>query len=128
MNYLLINENAQLIGVYNYKPNVSADNIKILSYSGNIPPERILYQNGKIEDINNFIFVNGKYVKRTKTIENIFNTNKTAKKYLSDTDWLVVRHRDQLDLKQKTSLTENQYLDLLEKRQEAREKVINYDK
>jgi len=45
---------------------------------------------------------------------------------LNDTDWLVIRHRDQIDLKQQTSLTNEQYLDLLAKRQAARERVVEY--
>lgn len=126
MNYLLI-ENDTLVGVCDYEPNIGNDNIQIIKYSGNIPKERILYLSGKIEDMNNFVFINGKYVKRTKAVEKILNTNKDAENYLSDTDWLVIRHRDQLALKQQTTLTENQYFDLLLKRQEAREKVIDYD-
>jgi len=45
---------------------------------------------------------------------------------LNDTDWLVIRHRDQLALGQTTSLTNEQYLDLLTKRQAARERVVEY--
>ena len=70
--------------------------------------------------------MNNKYVKKTKAITELVNTNNESKKYLNETDWLVIRHRDQLDLKQETSLTHEQYLDLLAKRQAAREKVVNY--
>ena len=125
MNYLLI-ENEQLVGVCDYEPNVGDDDIKILTYSGNIPKERILYLNGKIEDSNNYVFINGKYVKRTKAVENLIKINADATNYLTDTDWLVIRHRDQLALGQETSLTNEQYLDLLVKRQAAREKVNEY--
>ncbi|MBO6180619.1 hypothetical protein J6O86_02920 [bacterium] len=125
MNYLLI-ENEQLVGVCDYEPNVGDDDIKILTYSGNIPKERILYINGKIEDSNNYVFINGKYVKRTKAVENLIKINADATNYLTDTDWLVIRHRDQLALGQETSLTNEQYLDLLAKRQAAREKVNEY--
>jgi len=125
MNYLLI-ENEQLVGVCDYEPNVGDDDIKILTYSGNIPKERILYINGKIEDSNNYVFINGKYVKRTKAVENLIKINADATNYLTDTDWLVIRHRDQLALGQTTSLTNEQYLDLLAKRQAAREKVNEY--
>ena len=125
MNYLLI-ENEQLVGVCDYEPNVGDDDIKILTYSGNIPKERILYLNGKIEDSNNYVFINGKYVKRTKAVENLIKINADATNYLTDTDWLVIRHRDQLALGQETSLTNEQYLDLLAKRQAAREKVNEY--
>ncbi|MBR1625515.1 MAG: hypothetical protein IJ681_00055 [Bacteroidales bacterium] len=125
MNYLLI-ENEQLVGVCDYEPNVGDDDIKILTYSGNIPKERILYLNGKIEDSNNYVFINGKYAKRTKAVENLIKINADATNYLTDTDWLVIRHRDQLALGLETSLTNEQYLDLLAKRQAAREKVNEY--
>ena len=125
MNYLLI-ENEQLVGVCDYEPNIGEDDIQVVTYSGNIPRERILYINGKIVDSNNYVFINGNYVKRTKAIETLLKTNEESKNYLNDTDWMVIRHRDQLALGQTTSLTDEQYLDLLAKRQAAREKVTEY--
>lgn len=126
MNYLLI-ENETLVGICDYEPNIGNDDIKIITYSGNIPQERILYLNGKIVDSDNYAFINGKYVKKTKAVTNLLNTNTEAENYLTDTDWLVIRHRDQVDLKQPTSLTNEQYLDLLAKRQAARERVMQYE-
>lgn len=126
MNYLLI-ENDILVGVCDYEPNIGNDNIQIIKYSGNIPKERILYLDGKIVDSNNFVYINGKYVKNTKAVADLLEKNKNARNYLSDTDWLVIRHRDQLDLNLETSLNNDQYLDLLAKRQEARKQVIEYD-
>ncbi len=125
MNYLLI-ENEQLVGVCDYEPNIGDDNVQVITYSGNIPSERIIYVDGKVADMNNYVFINGKYVKKTRAIENLLNTNNEAKRYLNDTDWLVIRHRDQLALGQSTSLSNEQYLDLLAKRQVAREKVNEY--
>lgn len=126
MNYLLI-ENEELVGVCDYEPNTGEDDIKVIKYSGNIPPERILYLDGKIVDSNDYVFVNNKYVKKTKAVTELLNTNAEAKTYLEDTDWLVIRHRDQLAMNQQTSLTDAQYLDLLNKRQAARERVVEYD-
>lgn len=125
MNYLLI-ENDKCVGVCDYEPNVGNDNIQVITYSGNIPQERLIYVDGKVADMNNYTFINGKYAKKTKAIENLLNTNDEAKHYLNDTDWLVIRHRDQLALGQTTSLTNEQYLDLLAKRQAARERVVEY--
>ena len=125
MNYLLI-ENEKLVGVCDYEPNVGDDDIQVVAYSGNIPRERIIYVDGKVVDMNNYVFINGKYIKKTRAIENLLNTNDEAKHYLNDTDWLVIRHRDQLALGQTTSLTNEQYLDLLTKRQAARERVVEY--
>ena len=42
---------------------------------------------------------------------------------LSETDWLSIRHRDQVDLKIPTSLTEAQYGQLLSYRQQLRDWV-----
>ena len=47
-----------------------------------------------------------------------------ALKFLSETDWMVIRHRDQLDLGQSTSLTDQEYQQLLSERQSARNQVI----
>lgn len=126
MNYLLI-ENETLVGVCDYEPNIGDDNIQIIKYSGNIPKERILYLSGKIVDSNDYVYINGKYIKNTKAVADLLEQNKKARNYLTDTDWLVIRHRDQLELNLETSLNNDQYLDLLNKRQEARKQVIDYD-
>ena len=49
--------------------------------------------------------------------------NTEARKFLDETDWKVLRHRDQLAFGIEASLTEEQYLELLQQRQEARNKV-----
>lgn len=126
MNYLLI-ENGNLVGVCDYIPNTGDDDIQVLEYSGDIPSERILYLNGKILDSNDYVYVNGKYIKNTKAVAELLEKNETAKNYLDTTDWLVIRHRDQTDLNIETSLSDAQYLDLLNKRQEARKQVAEYD-
>lgn len=45
--------------------------------------------------------------------------------YLEETDWLVTRHRDQVGLSAETSLTEQQYQELLHQRQETRELIVD---
>ena len=119
MIYLLI-ENNNLVGVCDYEPNIGDDNIQIIEYSGDIPKENIIYIDGKICNIEDYVFINEKYVKKTKAVSNLINTNSESR------NWLVIRHRDQVDLKQETSLTEDQYIDLLNKRQAARERVVEY--
>jgi len=49
--------------------------------------------------------------------------NKTGTKKLSQTDWIVTRHRDQQALGIATSLSEAEYISLLEYRQQRRELV-----
>lgn len=50
-------------------------------------------------------------------------TSHDARVYLNRTDWMVTRHRDQLELGVDTSLTQDEYNDLLTERQLARTKV-----
>lgn len=51
--------------------------------------------------------------------------NRELRAYLGETDWLVIRHRDQLDAGIATSLSEAQFQELLTKRQDARDKVLS---
>ena len=50
--------------------------------------------------------------------------NQEAERFLNETDWMVIRHRDQLALGIPTSLTEEEFRKLLEDRQQARDRVI----
>jgi len=50
-------------------------------------------------------------------------TNYNARKFLADTDWQVIRHRDQLAAGETTSLSDAEYQQLLTDRQVARESV-----
>lgn len=47
-----------------------------------------------------------------------------ARLFLISTDWKVIRHRDQVDNGLPTSLTDAEYQELLDARQEARGKVV----
>jgi hypothetical protein len=51
--------------------------------------------------------------------------NKEALAFLANTDWKVLRHRDQQELGIATSLTAEEFQDLLQERQMARSAVIN---
>ena len=52
------------------------------------------------------------------------NINKQAKKFLKDTDFIVIRHSGQKALNIATSLTEQEYLALEQQRQEARDSIV----
>ncbi len=69
-------------------------------------------------------FINGEWI---LDLDNYFKNDdsKESQKFLNDTDWQVIRHRDQLALGIETSLSEEEYLELLQNRQNARKKVIN---
>lgn len=50
--------------------------------------------------------------------------NMEAQKYLSDTDWICHRHLDQKELGISTSLTEEEFQQLLQARQAARNQIV----
>jgi len=50
--------------------------------------------------------------------------NAEAQKFLDESDWKVLRHRDQLELGLATSLSEEEFRELLRERQAARERIV----
>jgi hypothetical protein len=51
--------------------------------------------------------------------------NSEALKFLADTDWMVLRHRDQLAANITTSLSYSEYEKLLHDRQQARDAIVH---
>ena len=51
--------------------------------------------------------------------------NADALKFLKDTDWQILRHRDQIESEVETSLTDTEYQELLVDRQDKRTLIIN---
>lgn len=80
--------------------------------------------------INNpfkYIYYNGKLA-IDDTKERLMNAKKdnlAHQSFLDDTDWKVVRHRDQVELGIETSLTNDEFIELLNQRNEARTSIIN---
>lgn len=125
MYYVLV-ENNEFRGVLDYKPNIGKDNVEVIEYDGIIPKENMTVFEGKLVDKESLTFINGKFIKQDYELEKQQELNKESRKYLNETDWLVLRHQDQLALGIETSLTEEEYLELLQKRQEARTTVVDY--
>jgi len=46
-----------------------------------------------------------------------------ARKLLANTDWMVIRHRDQIEMGVETSLTTEEFVELLNQRQIARDSI-----
>ena len=78
---------------------------------------------------SNLYFFNseGKYEKYTdeelkeqQEIKQVVQTTNQSLQFLDDTDWKVTRHRDQLALGIETSLTKDEYLNLIKERQNRR--------
>ena len=49
--------------------------------------------------------------------------NQRSREFLNTTDWKIIRHLDQLNLGIATSLSELEYLELLQERQGARGRI-----
>lgn len=65
------------------------------------------------------IFINNEWV--INVDEYFSKLDKTeAEKFLKDTDWKILRHKEQQELGVETSLSEEEYLDLIIERQERR--------
>lgn len=52
------------------------------------------------------------------------SANVEAQSFLDNTDWKVLRHRDQQELGLPTSLTAQEFFELLQQRQQAREVIV----
>lgn len=125
MYYVLI-ENNEFRGVSDYKPNIGNDDVEVIEYDGIIPKSNMTIFEGELVDRESLTFINGRFIKRDYELEKQQELNKESRKYLNETDWLVLRHQDQIALGLDTSLKNEEYLDLLQKRQEARSQVIDY--
>src|SRR5574344_1203038 len=68
-------------------------------------------------------FINGEWI---LDLDNYFKNDdsKESQKFLNETDWQVIRHRDQLALGIETSLSDEEYLELLQNRQNARKRIL----
>ena len=68
---------------------------------------------------NKAVFINNEWVINADTyLSELDKTEAIA--FLQDTDWKIVRHKEQQDLGIETSLTEDEYLELITQRQEKR--------
>jgi hypothetical protein len=54
-------------------------------------------------------------------VQNIINDE--SRRYLIDTDWMVIRHRDQIEQGTQTSLSDDEYKELLSNRQSKRDLI-----
>lgn len=52
------------------------------------------------------------------------NINRLYKKELAESDWKVIRHRDQVDAGLPTSITDEEYQQLLAQRQSWRQSIV----
>lgn len=108
---------------------VYVDLDRVTGYSDNEEPNTIPFD--ATEDfLNNpfkYKYVNGEFIVDAdkERIMGARRDNREHQTLLDNTDWKVMRHRDQVDLGVVTSLTSEEYIALLQARQEAREAIIN---
>lgn len=72
-------------------------------------------------------YIDGKFIidEAKLRILSAKKSNQELIQILAETDWKVLRHRDQLELGIETSLTNDEFIALLQERQESRNMVIN---
>lgn len=125
MLYLVIKDNL-ILSCLDYKPNIPEDeDVKVISYKGKIPKEYLILIDGKICDSRSYIYseTEGKFIPKTEKIQEQNDINKSARRFLSGTDWKILRHIEQGHRNIPTSLTEKEYNQLLEERQKSRESI-----
>ena len=120
IKYIIFNSDGTMVATSNYEPDE-----KDLSSRG-----EYFVKNELSEDLTLSRVIGGKYGgvwEVTKTPEEILKeltskTISTRDAYLAKTDWLVIRHNEQKQLEPYvTTLTEDQYLQLLVYRQSLRD-------
>lgn len=123
MLYIVI-ENDKIVSKLSYKPNVPDNSqVKIIEYTGDIPDEFISLINGAICDARDYELYKGKYILATTDVREQIKVNKNAKAFLNNSDWKILRHMEQVAKSLPTSLSDEEYQNLLEERQNARERI-----
>ena len=64
-------------------------------------------------------FINGEWVLNVDLLFSEIDKTE-AEQFLNETDWKIIRHKEQQDLELETSLTEDEYLNLIKERQNRR--------
>lgn len=67
----------------------------------------------------NAVFTNGEWIIDADSYFSKINKEE-AQDFLNNTDWKITRHKEQQDLGIETSLSEDEYLELITQRQEKR--------
>jgi len=49
--------------------------------------------------------------------------NDEARQFLADTDWKITRHKEQVEMNIETSMTDQEYITLLQERQSVRDLI-----
>jgi len=117
MHYVCL-ENNQVISILNYQPSVP-QTVTVVE----IPDNDFT----KIENKTHYFNVNSRTVdavpQEQLVQEQIFNENNEKREFLNSTDWKILRHLREKALTIATTMTEQEYLDLENQRQEIAKSI-----
>lgn len=122
MNYVCI-ENGQIIGVFNYQPEVP-ESVQVVEVEDS--------EVEKVKEGTHFFDTDGTVkpvpqseLDKKAQEDELRKANAAQREFLNSTDWKILRHIRQKSLGIATSLTEEEYLDLENQRQNAANSIIN---
>lgn len=132
MKYLNFDDNGNILGFYTEE--IHGNNIPENTLSITESKWQEILENGS--DLYRIDLSLKKVIEYIKPLEErilelktnkIKEFNQHAKQELRDLDWKVLRHIEQKELQIQTSLTENEYQELLQNKQSIRDKVNNLE-
>lgn len=121
MHYICV-ENNIVTSILNYKPNVP-NSVILVEISDD---QYALLENNS----HTFDPITLKLVKRDDSFfdaKEIEKTNAVKQEYLRSTDWMILRHVRETALGLDTSLSEDKYLQLEQKRQDVAASIVKQD-
>lgn len=115
-------ENNKIVSHLNYKPNAPED-IKVIEITDE--ENDLLEKQTHYFDINTkkIIKYTNKELNQFKIIDELKENNIKNQSFLNSTDWKIMRHIREQALGLETSLTNKEYLELENKRQEAAKSI-----
>jgi hypothetical protein len=117
MHYVCL-ENNQVISILNYQPSVP-QTVTVVEISDN--------DFTKIENKTHYFNINSRTVEAIPPEQLIqqqtFNENNEKREFLNSTDWKILRHLREKALTIDTTMTEQEYLDLENQRQEIAKSI-----
>lgn len=115
-------ENNKIVSHLNYKPNAPED-IKVIEITDE--ENDLLEKQTHYFDINTkkIIKYTNKELNQFKIIDELKENNIKNQSFLNSTDWKIMRHIREQALGLETSLTDKEYLELENKRQEAAKSI-----
>lgn len=117
-------EHGQITGVYNYEPNVP-ESVTVIEISDQEYDLVYVKKTHKIDlEKLKVVSLPESVLLQNLTAAQIIKVNKENLRYLKSTDWMILRHLREKTLDQSSSLTEEEYLQLEQKRADAAAAIV----